>query len=356
MNQEPKTQETETPYTAAADEAVQTQTTPAEATSDPKPSSSSDGKGFKNFVRKHWKWLVPLVAVFVIALIGLLVFALLPKSTIPPASELKPVYGLGNPTKFASSQALVDQSTSGLDGQVRTAATNTSNGGLDKDGNLLYSLLIYKLADREFSNLPVSGTGIAYTGDAAQSEINYTKLVQFFTSNNFRQDVSPASTANYSPTVVVPLLSYTIYSSDDMSCVIWRADISQVTAGTQLTSIGCADRESYVKAADAITPFYEAYKTSPGSRSDNIIFGTPVVTDVANGYKKATVFQEDGSESFTGLYYQTPSNKDWKWFGSTRTQTGEYVSCTSFNTAELKTVFRGVACYNDTAKKNSTVQ
>lgn len=312
-------------------------------------------------LRKKWKWLVPLT----IILLAIILFAPIVPAPVPPASELRPIYGVSEGTHFNSSQALIDQAVAELGGQVRVATIN-GTVGLDKDGYAVYKLPSYKLATQEFSTMPLGGKGIAYTGDPSQSEVNYTKLVQFFTVNNFRKTISAdGGNAHISEKTVVPFVSYAVYESKEMLCAIWRADISQISTGTQLVSIGCAEKASYEKAATSVVPFYKAYIKAGGKHDKNLVFGLPDIANGSDTYKRATLYQEDGhgstgvdivSAAFIGLYYQTPNSSDWTYFGEKNAKTGELTQCSAYDTAALKKAFKGFECYDKASQKNSVVQ
>ncbi|MDQ5982484.1 MAG: hypothetical protein QG549_481, partial [Patescibacteria group bacterium] len=292
-----------------------------------------------------------------IVAIALTLSTLFVPSKIPSTSELVPLYSLSDAKKFKSPKDLIDSASEGLHGEVRLATSETIVG-LDDDGYAVYKLPAYTVPGKKFSNYPVKGAGIALTGDASQSESNYDKLIQFFTVNSFKRVMSnKGGNTNFSDNTEVPLLYSAIYKSKDIFCTVWRADISKVKPATQMTSVGCADTDSYITASSSIDPFYVAYSKDRERNVEGLVFGTPFIANSADEYRRATLFQETtDSTSFIGLYYQTPNSSTWNYFGRETTKSGELTACSAYTAPEIKKAFKGLECYDTTAKKNTTVQ
>lgn len=313
------------------------------------------------------KWLT--VVIISIVVIAIAAYAYLYLTTLvfvktPDINKLQPVYGLGNATKFESPRALVDKASANLNGIVRLATVN-KYVGLDEQGVDVYKLPYYAVSGKPFKNLPYAGSGIAYKGDSSQSEINYTKLFNFFKLNNFKILTSIANEESFiTNSAKVPFTNYAIYESKEMVCSIWQADVSSIlTPGDNLVSVGCADVANYKTAADDLSPFYDSYTKANPKHSDNILLGSPEVFNSNGGYKFTTLYQEDNlgplspaASNFIGLYYQAPGSSKWTFFNSQSASGGKPLQCSAYNTAELKKAFNGLVCYDETLRKNSVVQ
>lgn len=310
------------------------------------------------------KWLWALIAgVICVAGAGYayLYLTTLVFVTVPDISELQPVYGVDDATKFESPRALVDTASADLGGIVSVATVN-NYVGLDNQGVAVYKLPYYATAGSSFKNLPYKGAGTAFKSDVSQSEVNYTKLESFFIQNNFRPLVLAGEDTSYiAEGIEVPFTNYAVYESGEMVCSIWRADVSSIsTPGTNLVSVGCADKTNYVDAASDILPLYTSYAKSDG-KHEALRFALPNIADSNSGYKRADVYQEDygldtKTKSFIGLYYLSPGSSEWKYFGKHGTKPDQLPACDIFNTAELKTAFAGYTCYDKTLKKNALVK
>lgn len=283
----------------------------------------------------------------------------------PDINTLQPVYGIDDATKFDSPRALVEKASADLGGIVRLATVN-NYVGVDEQGITVYKLPYYAVSGNPFKNLPYGGNGIAYKGDASQSEINYTKLFNFFKLNNFKVLTSVVNEESFiTESAKATFTNYAVYESKEMVCAIWQADVSSIlTPGDNLVSVGCADVANYRVAANDLRPLYDSYIKAYPKHSNNILLGSPEVYNGAGGYKYALLYQEDASgpsspavSNFVGLYYQAPNSSKWTYFNSqTAASDGKPLQCSAYNTPELKKAFSGNSCYDDVARKNATVQ
>lgn len=322
----------------------------------------SSQKSQKAKLKKKWLW----VAIVSIVCIASATYAYFYLTTIvlvktPDISKLQPVYGVDDATTFESPRALVDTASADLGGIVSVPTVN-NYAGLDDQGVAVYKLPYYATTGKPFKNLPYKGSGIAYKGDLSQSEVNYTKLVNFFNQNNFKPIVSVGDETSYiAEDIKVSFANYAIYESSEMVCSIWQADVSSIsTPGTNLVSIGCADKANYSIAANDIEPYYASYVKS-NEKHENLLFGAPNLAAGAGGYQRTDIYQEDlgadaKSKSFVGLYYKVPGSSTWNYFGQHGAQPNQLTACNAFNTSELKKAFAGFGCYDTASKKNITVK
>ena len=335
---------------------------------EPQGGSSTNSSPVQSKSDRKKKWLI--VAIVSVVGVAVIAYAYLYLTTLvfvkrPDVNTLQPVYGIEVATKFESPRALVEKASADLGGIVRLATVN-GYVGLDEQGVDVYKLPYYAVSGSPFKNLPSEGSGVAYKGDSSQSEINYTKLFNFFKLNNFKILTSTINEESFiTNSAKVPFTNYAVYESKEMVCSIWQADVSSIlTPGDNLVSVGCADVANYKTAADDLSPFYDSYAKANPKHSDNILLGSPEVFNSTGGYKFATLYQEDergpsspAASNFIGLYYQAPGSSKWKFFNSqSAASDGKPLQCSAYNTPELKKAFSGNSCYDDAARKNATVQ
>lgn len=322
----------------------------------------STQKSPKTKLKHKWLW-VTIVSIICIAGATYAYFYLTTIVLVetPDLSKFQPIYGVDDATKYESPQSLIDAASADLDGIVSVPTVN-NYVGLDNQGVAVYKLPYYASTDMSFKNLPSKGNGIAFKGDTSQSEVNYTKLLNFFNQNNFKPIVTVGEEESYiAQDIKATFLNYAVYESNEMVCSIWQADVSSIsTPGTNLVSVGCADKANYSLAANDIEPYYDSYIKSSGNH-ENLFFGPPNSADGTDGYMRTDIYQEDSGtdangKSFVGLYYKTPGSNAWTYFGQHGAKSNQLASCSDFNTTELKKAFAGYDCYDATAQKNATVQ
>ncbi len=229
----------------------------------------------------------------------------------------------------------------------------------------MYKLPYYALKGRQFSVQPTEAYGIAFDGDLDRSEVNYQKLVTFFDTNNFgRLAANEGQTAYIGEDKAVKFVSYAVYVSGEQLCAVWRANTTVTPGNAQRVSVGCAALANYEKAADAASPFYDAYSKTDGKHDSTLVFGAPDISKGANGYQRAALYQEDsrgtdqansGKYAFQAIYYKAPNSKTWQYFGRVSIDTDEIIECSKVNTDALRQAFSGLNCYDKATKKNNTI-
>lgn len=303
------------------------------------------------------KLTIALVVFVLLVIAAVIAFIVFNSYSNKKSDTTKPVAA----THFASPEVLVTQAKATLDGAIVPAETMNGLGGTTASGFSTYSYPAYQVEGKAFKNLPESGTGAGYSGELSTAETNYKELVKFFETNHFTlSNESKDATGPISGSNEVTFNSYAEYSSDDILCAIWNADASQTPLKTYIASIGCANKDSYKKAANSLQPFYDGYTKQNATRK-NLVFGDPVAAEGQDGYKNAVLYQEDPAEVdtsddrayFNGLYYQAPGSSEWKFF--TGVGTGSLVNCTEFNSDVLKKAFHNLSCYDTAAKTTAKV-
>jgi hypothetical protein len=278
----------------------------------------------------------------------------IPKYATPKV--VKDDTGYANSTKFESAKKLIQQVTPDLKGGVVEVTQSNGFGGKTADGFGAYSVPVYKVGDRKYSNLPSTSSGASYKGSSVEAAANYTALTTFFKENNFKQLKSGKDTNGINQWFRAELqyVSYATYESSNLLCMIWHVDATPTAIKNHVTSVGCADKSSYEAAARELDQFYTAYaKGTTGGQE--VVLGMPVGSKGADNYINMTLYQEDPDQldtQFQGLYYRTTDQTEWTYF------TGAYglLSCSEYNTDTLKKAFKDFDCYNDATKTNATVK
>lgn len=269
-------------------------------------------------------------------------------------------------THFSSAKALIADLSPQLNGTAAYAVKRDGTGGTTQDGYLVYTLPTYQVAGTSFETSPTEGEGAGYFSNSAAASDNYKKLTAFFAENHFTlekknaTDTSPLYAKNNTTTI-----SYAKYSSDNLLCAIWRSDLLLTPIGGQVTGVGCADKSSYKSLAKVLEPFYSVYLQANKGASDHLVFAAPVAGEGAANYEYAILHQEDSSKefpysksiSFRGYYYKKKADTSWKFFAvSQDTMTQNEIACSMINTDVLKQAFHGMKCYDNAAKKVTTVK
>lgn len=269
-------------------------------------------------------------------------------------------------TQFESTKALVGQISPDLKGSSVSIREATGVSAVDSEGNYVYGAPVYKPNGFAYGSLPLEVEGVAYVGNSDVSSKNYELLKRFFEDNNFTKRFSTANVPGYISDTddAVNYIAYAEYESNKFLCSVYHADATSISLKGHVVSMGCADKASYVQAAKGLQPIYEAYRKGEKDVSDKLVFGFVREKSGADGFKYAVIYQEDENVSFvgredspaalTGLYYQAPGQSDWTYFMITPVDSQP--SCASYNSDVLKKAFSGHQCYDEAAKKDSTVK
>lgn len=274
--------------------------------------------------------------------------------------------GLAAATQFESATTLVNQVSPSLKGAVVDVREATGVSAVDDDGNYAYGAPIYKPSGALFGSLPLTVVGSGHLGNSVIANENYESLKDFFEENKFVKRFSAANEPGFVSDTDAPVTynAYAEYESGTILCTIYNADATATSMKSHIASIGCAEKESYKQAAEALKPIHDAYLKGESGVSSNLVFGFLREEQGANGYKYVTIYQEDDKASFvgrdddpeslTGLYYQAPGASEWTYFMITPVDSQP--SCASYNSEVLKTAFRGHECFDEATRKDSTVK
>jgi len=299
--------------------------------------------------RRKWPWVV-LVVVVLIAVAAAAYFFLKP----PAKQEAKKA------PAFATAQSAVDTVTAQINKDPLVVTSLNGLGGTTQDNYLVWDLPFYRIAGNKFLNAPTEGVGKGYAGNSIDAARQFTTLSSFFENHEYKQiekDTDFKGYLSYDQAVIFD--DYRIYESDNMVCAVSHMDATDTLLKNHVASVGCAEKASYKKAADALRPFYAAYVRGKADVSEELVFGNAVEGKGADGYKNAVLYQEDPVQVapegepgfFRGLYYKAPGDKQWTYFTSARSE----LACSAYTTDILKMAFHGSSCYDEATRKNSVV-
>jgi len=205
-----------------------------------------------------------------------------------------------------------------------------------------FSLPVYQPKNFEFSVRPSEGSGFSSYG--AQSTI----------TADLRTIETVLKDKGLVQTVLDPGSDVGMYAadfqSDDVICLVTDQKPASVTQ-RYITSIGCADKGSYVTSAKALQPYYDVYKAESGNATGDLVFGSPTTKVSATPNYTTITIGVSGAEygsvgGFAALFYTTPDKKI-HYFTGTQSQ----IACSDYKTPDLKKAYLGESCYEQNNDK-----
>lgn len=150
----------------------------------------------------------------------------------------------------------------------------------------------------------------------------------------------------------------TNYTHQDVICRVTVTKTLNNPTGAHLVQVGCKDMSHITDNAKSLGPFYTLL---PASITDTpVVMGGDTTKTVASqtaGYATLVLGAggvEDNGEAGIGSsaqhFYQTP-DKTWHFFTSTQ----QIISCSAFNTADLRKAYTGKVCLDTATNKETTV-
>lgn len=275
------------------------------------------------------------------------------------------------PTQFANPQAVITTVSKQLTGQDLVVTSASGIGGLTAQGYVAYTLPPYRIT-KEYQTVPTHGAGQGILSDITTSKTNYQQLQDFATSQHFiAVGGADAHSGKSFPSYLMrpytgTVQSYALYDAASIRCVIWRMDITGLSPGNAITSIGCADKGDYKQVAEIVAPFYDAYAKRAGNPTDSLVFGLPVTSNGQDGFRSTKIYQEttakdpgrsptnqaDSPRALDAWYYKTTDTTEWTLFAAALGTP----SCSAYTTETIKKAFKGTNCWNETRQTNDTVQ
>ena len=260
---------------------------------------------------------------------------------------------LSKATRFNSVTDLIASATETTKGEQLDTVKNDGLGGTTEDGFLVYSYPSLLVEGYEYRVQPLKGEGRGYSGDSVAADSDFTGFTKFLTDNHYVKTSTIDGNNGYiSAKDSVTYSKYSTYESNDIICSVWHADASQTDLKNHIASIGCADKASYKESAAQLKPFYTAYKSANANvSSSELIFGSITLADARDGYKNASVYQDDPTVAtkpnnnertfFQGLYYTAPGSSAWTYVERAK---DALPLCSTFSTDVLKNAFSGTQC------------
>jgi len=133
------------------------------------------------------------------------------------------------------------------------------------------------------------------------------------------------------------------YQSADITCAL-SDQKPYVSTQQYITTIGCADKTSYVENAKTLQPYYAVYKADSGDTNTDIAMSSLSTKDSKTaGYTTTTISiggaSYDSVGGFAGLFYTTP-DKIIHYFRGTQ----NILACEVYDTTDLKKAYLGESC------------
>lgn len=263
------------------------------------------------------------------------------------------------PTHFASADALVTAAATEVRGTVPALGVTNGISGSTESGQLVYTLPAMQVSGYDFQTQPVKGTGKGYISSSDVAVTNYKQFKTFFEDNHYKLVVkldTPSLVYGTGTTAE----KYAVYESDEMLCNIWHIKLLGSSLGTDLASIGCAQKADYTPAAKVAEPYYAAYaKANKTSKDDPVVLGPVLSNGTPDTYQYAVVYLEDTKQalseddtySLNGYFYKKKTDSDWTFAMVAR----DNATCESFNTNVLKAAFTGVTCVDSATQKTRSL-
>lgn len=263
------------------------------------------------------------------------------------------------PTHFASADALVTAAATEVRGTVPALGVTNTIGGLTESGQLVYTLPAMQVSGYDFQTQPVNGIGKGYVSTWDVAVANYKQFKTFFEDNRYTL-VIKLDTPSLVYGTGTTAEKYAVYESDEMLCSIWHIKLLGSSLGTDLASIGCAQKADYAPAAKAAAPYYAAYaKANTTSKDDPIVMGPVLSKGASDAYEYAVLYVEDKQQtvseddtySLNGYFYKKKTDSDWTFAMVAR----DNATCESFNTNVLKAAFTGVTCVDSATQQTRSL-
>jgi len=252
--------------------------------------------------------------------------------------------------KFASQATKPLDDAQGMITKINTALTDSSNTGYQNPQISFTSPTSTPPAVSP--SYQVSGADYYVTVTQAYG-LNIQKTVDtnsetgvdtVFTQGVVNEVASTFVSSRYHKTIDLP--SGVEYQSDAVICTV---------SGTNSIPIyvTCANKNAYVKVSSDVKPFVTAYQASNSNDASQSVFSAPIIkSNSTGGYQTAGInMWSRQSASGAGLIFYRKNNGDWKFFTVTQNE----LSCSKYNTGDLKAAFADESCMSD-ANVDTTVK
>lgn len=126
--------------------------------------------------------------------------------------------------------------------------------------------------------------------------------------------------------------------------------IETPTAAVSTNTASCGLVASYDDAAAKVKPFADALPSATGL---TVLSGLKISDSQVSGYQNATLNQSElgGAGGSVALFYKKDAGV-WAYFANTQ----QALSCSKYDTVDLRSAFKGDSCYLDSGTGMSTVQ
>ncbi len=269
-------------------------------------------------------------------------------------------------TKFQSAEAAVAAVKPQVSGKILDVAESNGVRAVSSSGYFAYGPPAAAVSGSPFAVLPLTSSGAGYTGNSVVSSENYNTLVGFFERNKFKKvqsyenEIGPLSDSNEE----VRYVAYSEYESSNLRCSVLHADASGTALKNHVVSLGCAEKQSYEQAAKLLRPLYSAYVKTNKTTPKNVMMGLARNSSDSKNYEYIMTYQEEENSNadasgastvsqLNGYYYKAASSNEWTLFKVINSN--DTPACSVFDTAELRSAFKGVECHDESKKGKSAV-
>lgn len=278
--------------------------------------------------------------------VGYYVFAKQKKNDPTSTNETSMTATVSKQTEVTDAKDIISKVSTEIPREFSQVSIDTRGAST---GNLGYKLPDYafvvstRVAQGQFVDFkPSSGDTLDTLPAGLQASI-----AQKFKTAGYSEDTSQPMPGFVSSS---PGSSLTYYKKGDIRCSVSLSPGSS----TPLTA-ACANINDIKADAKIVKPFDDVYKAANKTSSSALfsIGSQGIKTSETSGYKKAAIGFGDyeGGGGFRVLFY-SKNNGPWVYFSAGQMEP----ACSDFNTPDIKAAFKGDACYDSVADKESTVQ
>lgn len=243
------------------------------------------------------------------------------------------------PSPSATANTLIN----GLKSQLKSPAVPTE---IDGNNNVVVTGTVYgvdgapdqKPSGSNFFTTPATFPRVTVASNSSDTLMADVGTAEAYLLNQHLQ----LDTVNYSGTesgITAQFHNATTVCSLSQTTEPWPQGSNQLT-------VNCADMSAYQSQATTLAPLYKAYIAAQpnAKRVVGPVFTGSVMASQTKGYHTASI---DTGSAFSpvggsaALFYQTPDGT-WHYFQNTQS----ILSCSTYNTNDLKKAFAGTTCDN----------
>jgi len=244
--------------------------------------------------------------------------------------------------KFASQAVTPLDDAQGMITKLNTALTDSSNTGYQNPRISFTSPTStppatgpsYQVKDTDYYVTTAQAYGL--TIQKTVDTNNETGVDTVFTQGIIDQVTATLVSNKYNKTT--ELASGVEYQSDAVICTVSDANSIPIY-------VICANKNAYTKVSSDAKPLVAAYRGSNAGDTSGSVFSAPIIkSSSVDGYQTANInIWSRQSAGGAVLVFYRKNNSDWKFFTITQNE----LSCSKYNTDDLKAAFADEPCMSD---------